>query len=178
MNNYITFLRKKIGDEVLGLILILLIVAIIFSSTNSQFLTSANFNSMAFQLPVLGLLTLAMLAPLLHAGLNLAIIYQANLCGLTLAWFLNIDGGVDASVFTFFIGVLAALIVGALTGLLMGLVIAYVGAHPILVSLAMMIFLRGLGVFLTSGGDISGFPEFMAPIGHGLIIGIPIPLII
>ena len=178
MNNYIKFLRKKIGDDVLGLLLILLIVTVLFSFTNSQFLTAANFNSMAFQLPVLGLLTLAMLAPLLHAGLNLAIIYQANLCGLTLAYFLNMDGGVDAGFITFFFGVLAALIVGAVTGLVMGLVIAYVGAHPILVSLAMMIFLRGLGVFLTSGGDISGFPEFMAPIGHGLIIGIPIPLII
>ena len=41
-----------------------------------------------------------------------------------------------------------------------------------------MIFLRGVGEFLTRGGDISGFPEFMAPIGHGLILGVPIPLII
>jgi len=178
MNDLIKLLRKKIGDEVLGLLVILLLVTILFSSLHPQFLAAANFNSMAFQLPVLGLLTLAMLAPLLSAGLNLAIIYQANLCGLTLAFFLNMDGGVDAGVTTFILGVGAALIVGAVSGLVMGLVIAYVGAHPILVSLAMMIFLRGLGVFLTSGGDISGFPEFMAPIGHGLIIGIPVPLII
>ena len=51
----------------------------------------------------------------------------------------------------------------------MGLVIAYIGAHPILVSLAMMIFLRGLGEFLTRGGDISGFPTFIQPIGHGSV---------
>ena len=44
----------------------------------------------------------------------------------------------------------------------MGVVIAYTGAHPILVSLSMMIFLRGLGEFLTRGGDISGFPTFVA----------------
>ena len=31
----------------------------------------------------------------------------------------------------------------------------------------MMIFLRGLGEFLTRGGDVSGFPPFVAPIGHG-----------
>ncbi len=60
----------------------------------------------------------------------------------------------------------------------MGLVIALVGAHPILVSLSMMIFLRGLGEFLTRGGDISGFPTFLEPIGHGLILGIPVPLIL
>ena len=60
----------------------------------------------------------------------------------------------------------------------MGLVIAYTGAHPILVSLSMMIFLRGLGEFLTRGGDISGFPDFIQPLGHGSVFGIPIPLLI
>jgi simple sugar transport system permease protein len=60
----------------------------------------------------------------------------------------------------------------------MGLVVAYVGAHPILVSLAMMMFLRGLGEFLTRGGDISGFPPFLATIGHGYIFGIPVPMIL
>ena len=42
----------------------------------------------------------------------------------------------------------------------------------------MMIFLRGLGEFLTRGGDISGFPDFIQPLGHGSILGIPIPLLI
>ena len=60
----------------------------------------------------------------------------------------------------------------------MGLVIAYTKAHPILVSLSMMIFLRGLGEFLTRGGDVSGFPAFLAPIGYGSILGIPVPLLI
>jgi simple sugar transport system permease protein len=60
----------------------------------------------------------------------------------------------------------------------MGLVIAYVGAHPILVSLAMMIFLRGLGEFLTRGGDISGFPPYLHRIGHGHILGMPVPMIL
>ena len=60
----------------------------------------------------------------------------------------------------------------------MGLIIAFTGAHPILVSLSMMIFLRGLGEYLTRGGDISGFPDFIAPLGHGIILGIPVPLLI
>ena len=63
MNDIIKLLRSKIGDDVLGLLVILLLVTILFSSVNSQFLTIANFSSMAFQLPVIGLLTLAMLAP-------------------------------------------------------------------------------------------------------------------
>ncbi len=42
----------------------------------------------------------------------------------------------------------------------------------------MMIFLRGLGEYLTRGGDISGFPDFVAVIGHGSLFGIPAPLIV
>jgi simple sugar transport system permease protein len=164
------------GD--LGLVGFLALVVIVFSLVTPQFLTFANFNSIAFQLPELGLLTLAMLMPIISGGFNLAIIYTANLSGLTLAWILNQNGGVHASMPVFLLGSVAAIGVGALSGSIMGVVIAYVGAHPILVSLAMMIFLRGLGEFLTKGGDISGFPDFLHGIGHGFILGIPVPLLI
>ena len=162
----------------LGLVGFLALVIAVFALATPQFVTFANFNSIAFQLPELGLLTLAMLMPIISGGFNLAIIYTANISGLTLAWTLNQNGGVDASMAVFVLGAAAAIGVGALSGAVMGAVIAYVGAHPILVSLAMMIFLRGLGEFLTKGGDISGFPEFLHGIGHGFILGIPVPLLL
>jgi len=165
-------------SETTALLVVLAAVVALFTAFVPRFLTLGNFGSIAFQLPALGLLTLAMLAPILSGGLNLAIVYTANLSGLTLAWVLLQAGGPDAGAGAFVLGSLAAIAVGALSGLVMGLVIAYVGAHPILVSLAMMIFLRGLGEFLTRGGDISGFPEFIGPIGHGSLLGVPIPLLI
>ncbi len=171
-------LKAQVGDEVLGLLGFLAVVILVFGILTPRFLTGANFGSIAFQLPELGLLTLAMLAPIVAGGLNLAIIYTANICGLTLAWVLKTQGGVDAGLGAFALGATAALGVGATAGLVMGLVIAYTGAHPILVSLSMMIFLRGLGEFLTRGGDISGFPDYLQPIGHGLVLGIPAPLLI
>jgi simple sugar transport system permease protein len=172
------WLDTELGPGVIGLVGFLLLVGMVFSLATPQFLTVANFGSMAFQLPELGLLTLAMLMPIISGGLNLAIIYTANISGLTLAWILNRNGGADAGVSVFLLGSAAAVAVGALSGCVMGLVIAYVGAHPILVSLAMMIFLRGLGEFLTRGGDISGFPDFLHGIGHGFILGIPVPMVI
>jgi simple sugar transport system permease protein len=178
MKGLYAWLDTELGSGVIGLVGFLLLVVTVFSLATPQFLTVANFGSMAFQLPELGLLTLAMLMPIISGGLNLAIIYTANISGLTLAWILNQNGGVDAGVPAFLLGSAAAVAVGALSGCIMGLVIAYVGAHPILVSLAMMIFLRGLGEFLTRGGDISGFPDFLHGFGHGFILGIPVPLVI
>jgi simple sugar transport system permease protein len=171
-------LEKTLGSGVFGLVGFLVLVVAAFSFAAPQFLTSANFDSIAFQLPELGLLTLAMLMPIISGGFNLAIIYTANISGLTLAWILNQNGGIHASVSMFVLGSAAAISVGALSGAVMGLVVAYIGAHPILVSLAMAIFLRGLGEFLTRGGDISGFPDFLHGIGHGFILNIPVPLIV
>ncbi len=168
----------KADPTVTGLLGFLALVIVFFSFASPQFLTVANLDSIAFQLPELGLLTLAMLMPIISGGFNLAVIYTANLSGLTLAWVLMQYGGVDAGVGAFLLGCAAAIAVGALSGCLMGLVIAYIGAHPILVSLAMMIFLRGLGEFLTRGGDISGFPPFLGTIGHGYLFGIPAPMIL
>ena len=44
---------------------------------------------MAFQLPELGILSLAMMVALLSGGLNLSIIATANLCALAMAWVLT-----------------------------------------------------------------------------------------
>ncbi|MEM1401032.1 MAG: ABC transporter permease [Pseudomonadota bacterium] len=170
--------NAALGPETLPLLAFAIFVFAAFSAATPLFLTGRNLSSMAFQMPALGLLTLAMLVPILSGGLNLAIIFQANLSGLMLAWTLIQFGGPDAGVGAFLLGSFLAICVGAASGAVMGAVVAYLGAHPILVSLAMMIFLRGLGEFLTRGGDISGFPEFLNGVGHGSLLSVPVPLII
>jgi len=178
MSVVIERLSRVFGRDVSGLLVLFALLVVAFGLTTPQFLSAANFDSIAFQLPELGLLTLAMLAPIVSGGINLAIIATANLSGLTLAWILNMNSGPQASVFAFIVGVGAALAVGGASGAAMGATIAYFGAHPILASLAMMIFLRGLGEFLTRGGDISGFPNFLGELGHGVILGVPVPMLV
>ncbi|WP_349538930.1 ABC transporter permease [Sagittula sp. NFXS13] len=164
--------------ENLSLLAMLALLVVVFSIASPRFLTGANLGSMGFQMPLLGLLTLAMLAPIVSGGLNLAIVYTANISGLALAWTIMQFGGAEAGIGAFVLGCALALFVGAIAGAAMGAVVAYVGAHPILVSLAMMIFLRGLGEFLTRGGDISGFPDYMRVLGHGSLWSVPVPLIL
>lgn len=171
-------IKNLIGPEIAGPLFALAAVMIVFGLASPRFFSSATFGSVAFQLPELGLLTLAMLLPVLTGGLNLAITFTANISGLVVAWVLRSLGGVEAGPEAFALGVALALAAGAASGLVMGLVIAFTRAHPILVSLSMMIFVRGLGEFLTRGGDISGFPNFVRVIGHGSLFGIPIPLLI
>jgi simple sugar transport system permease protein len=171
-------LASLMGADVVGLLALLLVVIFGFGITADGFLSISTFTSVAFQLPELGLLTLAMLMPIISGGFNLAITFTANLSGLAMAYVLQSHGGVDAGIDVFVSGVLAALATGAVTGWLMGTIIAYTGAHPILVSLSTMIFVRGLGEFLTRGGDISGVPRYVQAIGQGTVFGVPAPLLV
>ncbi|AOK20380.1 sugar ABC transporter permease [Burkholderia cepacia] len=165
-----------IPADVAGLLGFLALVVAAMSVASDQFLKGGTFVSIAFQLPELGLFTLAMLMPLISGGFNLAVTFTANIAGLAMAWVIQSHGGADAGVGTIALGMLAALATGAAAGWLMGAVIAHTGASPILVSLSAMIFLRGLGEFLTRGGDISGFPPLVRAMGNGLWLGVPVPL--
>jgi simple sugar transport system permease protein len=165
-----------VPPDVVGLLGFLAFVIAVMSFASDRFFSTSTFVSVAFQLPELGLFTLAMLMPLISGGFNLAVTFTANIAGLTMAWVLHSQGGADAGAGAIALGIAAALATGAAAGWLMGAIIARTGASPILVSLSMMIFLRGLGEFLTHGGDISGFPPFVREMGNGLLFGVPIPL--
>lgn len=178
MTSVIRKFNATFGPDMAGPVIAFIAVMLVFGLSADNFISMGTFGSVAFQLPELGLLTLAMLLPLLTGGINLSVTFAANLSGLAAAWVLQAHGGVDAPPSSFFFACLAVLAVGGAAGAMTGAAIAYTRAHPILVTLSMMIFLRGLGEFLTRGGDVSGFPSYMAPIGHGSIFGLPIPLLI
>lgn len=167
------------GDriELSAMVLFLIASIVLFGSLAPQFLSAGIFRSMAFQLPELGLLTLAMFIPIIAGGLNLAVTFTANICGLASAFFVKsfmMDAGITA--------LPVALVIGMGTGLLIGLatgaMVAYVGAHPILVTLGVMIFLRGVGELLTRGSDISGLPDSFRTLGHESVLDFPIPMLV
>lgn len=168
--------QPLVPADVAGLLGFLVIVIVAMSFASDRFFTASTFVSVAFQLPELGFFTLAMLMPLISGGFNLAVTFTANISGLAMAYVLHTHGGADAGALAILLGIAAALATGAASGWVMGAVIARTGASPILVSLSMMIFLRGLGEFLTRGGDISGFPPFVREMGNGVFLGVPIPL--
>ena len=87
--------------EVAGLAIVLVLVLVFFAVTTPRFLILGTFQSIAFQMPVLGLLTLAMLMPIVSGGFNLAVTFTANIAGLAMAWVLQGMGGPDAGMAAF-----------------------------------------------------------------------------
>jgi simple sugar transport system permease protein len=175
-------MRVGRGGPVMVLSLVLLALLLIFGLLlGDQLFSVGALQSMAFQLPELGILSLAMMVALLSGGLNLSIIATANLCALTMAYVLTRHApGAEGFMWGAWqaIAVLAGIAVATAIGVLNGAIIAYLGVSPILATLGTMTMCKGLSIGLTRGNVISGFPEPIVFLGNGTIGGVPVAMII
>jgi simple sugar transport system permease protein len=175
-------LNRKFSDTLILLLALIGIILLMVVLNGAPFFRARNIQSMAFQLPELGMLSLAMMVTMLTAGINLSIIASANLTSIIIALILSqyigpdMSGGVAVGIVVLAIG--AGLLVSIMIGLLNGFLIAYIDVSPILATLGTMILLNGVSIVLTKGYVISGFPPLIRFIGNGQILGIPMPMII
>lgn len=163
------------------LIVILICLTILFSIfLPGKVFTIGNFQSIAFQLPELSILAIAMMITMLSGGINLSIIATANASGIITATILTklITADSGNSFYILVIAILAGWAVAFLIGAINGFIIAYIGVSPILATLGMMTLLQGLNILYTKGYVISGFPPEILFIGNGTILGIPFALIV
>jgi len=177
-------MKRILRDEnLLGLFSLLLVICILFSILlPGSFLTLQTFTSIASQLPELGLFTLAMFIPMLSGGFNLNIIGTANLTSLLMAWlfisYIPADAGMMTQLVWLIIALVAAISLSVIIGAVTGALVTYIGAHPILVTLATMTVVNGIGISLTKGAALSGMPELVTLLGSASLLGIPVPMII
>ncbi len=163
------------------MLLMLALWAVFAIAIGDRFFSVNTLQSMAFQMPELGILSLAMMLALLSGGLNLSIIATANLTGLTIAFVLTryvpgSEGMAWAGLQV--LAIASGFAVAALVGLVNGFVIAYLGVSPILATLGTMTLCKGLAIGLTRGNVLSGFPEPIVFIGNGTVFGVPFALIV
>jgi simple sugar transport system permease protein len=177
-----TAARLRPSPVFLRLLTLLVVLLLLFAGLlGGKLFNGAAVRSMAFQLPELGVLSLAMMIPLLSGGLDLSIIATANLSALAAAYVFTHTGltGSVGAVFAWHVAaLLAAFCTAGMIGLLNGVVIAYLGVSPILATLGTMTMVKGIAVGLTHGGVIAGFPPFMVFIGNGSIFNVPVVVIV
>jgi simple sugar transport system permease protein len=178
LDRLIGTLRQGAGS-VAGLLALLLALAGFFSLVEpTTFPRGSTLQAMMFQLPELGLLSLAMAIPLISGGINLAIIATANQAGLLMAWILTAlmppDANGPALALWLGLALAAGLLLCVLVGLVTGLLVAVLGVHPILVTLGTMTLLHGFSIYLTRGRTLSGFPDALVAISNETVLGVPI----
>lgn len=162
-------------------IVLLFIILLLFVFFPGRVLTVNNFESMAFQLPELGILSLAIMITMLSGGINLSIIATANMAGIVSAFIMTrmiTESMTGSPIPIILLAILAGWLVSILIGIFNGVLIAYIGVSPILATLGTMTLVGGISILVTKGYVVSGFPEEYQYLGNGIFLGIPIPFLI
>ncbi len=176
-------IKIPMDNEIRVLSLILLCAIVLMSILSpDHFLRIETFQGMAFQLPELGLLSLAMMISMVTGGINLSIIATANISAITAALILKAwivpDIPASTDIWVVMFAVITALGVSMMVGLINGFLISVINISPIIATLGTMKLLQGLAFIITRGYVISGMPDYIRYIGNGKLVGIPMPLII
>jgi simple sugar transport system permease protein len=174
--------RPRKGQQFSLVITLVLVYAFMAIMNGSKFLSLYNLSSMAYQLPLIGLLSIGMMISELSGGINLSIIANANFNGIIISLVLNaLAGGNMAAANGFYIcvAVLAGFLSSAFIGTINGLLITRLNIPAILATLGTMTLFQGINLVLTKGYTISNFPPALLFIGNGTIAGIiPVPIIV
>jgi simple sugar transport system permease protein len=172
------FYRRN--TDTIRLLFITIVIFITMSSLSSRFLRPNNFLSMGFQIPELGLYSIAMMLVMITGGRDLSIVGIGNLSCIVAALIMRdgyaagLAGG--AMIANILLGVMAALLVGVVCGLFNGIIVAFTGLPSMLVTMATSYIFTGIGVVLTNGEAISKvYPEYVY-FGNNSALGLPIPL--
>jgi simple sugar transport system permease protein len=171
-------LRSGLPGGHAGLIALLAALLAGFAAFVPNFATIGTLQSFMFQLPLLGLLSLAMVVPLITGGLNLAIIATTNQCALLMVWIMQTalpaGAGGAATIPVIALALAAGLALCLVIGLLTGGLVAYTGVHPILVTLGTKSLIDGVSIFLTRGKVLSGVPDAVVAAGNATLLGVPV----
>lgn len=174
-------------DRVFSLLLrnliwiLLAAVIVFFSLTTSSFLTVPNFINILFNASVLGILVIGQTFTLLTGNFDLSLESTLGLCGLLGIWLITAAGtpyygsGLMLSVW---LAVPLLLAVGALIGLINGWLITAMKMNNFVVTLAMLIIVRGVTLVLNNGQTAYSISETYNWIGLGKMGLLPVPVVL
>jgi simple sugar transport system permease protein len=154
---------------------------LVFSYFSSDiFFTPENFLSMAYQVPEIAILSIAVMLSMLTGGIDLSIVGISNASALIASYIMTQKMSEEGAISNSWI--LIACLVGILMGLLCGainsILIAILNVTPILATLATMTLFNGIAIGITNGVSVSGLPEEFMRIGNGTFFGVPSPFVL
>ncbi len=174
-------LRRYIPILLDNLIWILLLgVVVLFSLLTDRFLTTTNIFNILVHGAVLGIAAIALSFTLLTGNFDLSIESTIGFTALVGAWLVAPAGGIahgSGLNVNPFIAVLLMLIVGLGIGWINGTLITRAKMNNFIVTLAMLIILRGIMLGFTQGQTIAKLPATFKSLGHDAVGPIPISVI-
>jgi ribose transport system permease protein len=153
-----------------GLILVIVVLVVGFGIAKPFFFDSANLVNVLLQAAVVGILALGQTYVLLTGGIDLSI-------GSTVA-VTAVCSGLFAHSMPPVLAIVLALVVGALCGLVNGVLITVTKITPFIVTLGTMSIYAGLALIIAGGQAVYGIPTGFQNALAGAVGSIPIPVVL
>jgi ribose/xylose/arabinose/galactoside ABC-type transport system permease subunit len=154
-----------------GMVVAFVLLIAVLSFLSDSFLTISNLLNVTRQVSINAILAAGMTFVILTAGIDLSVGSLLALSGAIMA-------GLLASGKPLLAGIGAGLALGALVGLVNGLVITRGKVQPFIATLGMLTIARGVTLVYTDGRPITGLPEAFVWLGAGEVLRIPVPILI
>ena len=154
----------------IGLPLAVFGLIVIFGSSSDVFLSIQNFRNIGLQAAALAAVSFGQTAVILTAGLDLsvgAIVALVSVCSAMAM----LDFGIPAAMV---VGLLAGLGVG----LVNGLIVTKLKVFPFIATLAMMSFASGLALNLSGGTPVTGLSVKFSDVAYEDFLGLPVPVVV
>ncbi|WP_433754452.1 ABC transporter permease [Nocardia sp. CA-135398] len=146
---------------------------------NTNFVSTANLTNVLSTMSGISLLVLAEVLVLVVGRMDLSLESTFGLAPGVAIWVTM--GTTEVGAITWaspWMTIPIALLVGAAVGVVNGLLIVRFGLNGFIVTLAMLIALRGLLTFLTSGFTLTKIPDSVEWLGNARVLGLPVNVII
>lgn len=153
-----------------GTLLVLLLIVVVLSIAEPNFLSLRNFTNILVQVSTTGIISFGMTMVIITGGIDLSPGSTLAFAGMTVAIFASAGNNVAA--------VCSGIGIALLCGVINGGVIALTGIPPFIMTLGMQLMARGAANIVTGGFPITNLNDSFRQIGGGSIGILPIPILI
>jgi len=149
-----------------GIVIAFLAIVVLFAALNPNFLSPTNLTNIVLQYSYILILAIGMVMIIVAGQIDLSVGSVVALTGAVSAVVVIRQG------MPWYVGVLAALVVGLLVGVWQGFWVAYVGIPGFIVTLAGMLLFRGLTFLVLDNKSLSPFGGTYYDIANGFLNGL------
>ncbi|WP_429925599.1 ABC transporter permease (plasmid) [Agrobacterium vitis] len=166
-----TFRRFSVSLRDAGTLIGLIVIMAVFAALVPGFLSERNLTNILQQSSINACLALGMTLVIISGGIDLSVGPTAAIAAVMTATLLL--GGTPIP-----LAILAGLGVGAVCGFINGVIVAYIGLQPFIVTLGTLSTYRAIALIFTGGNPVLGIPPGFRALFNGTLIGLPIPVLI
>lgn len=157
---------QKLLAGSLGTFCLLAILLFVFACLSNLFFTSSNLTNLLVQSGTNAIIAVGMTFVIISGNIDISV-------GSILAMSSCVGARIMVNTGNPLLGAVAALAVGIVLGTVNGLLVAYLGFQPFIVTLSTMWLFRGMAYLYTNGIAIVGMPDSFVRIGRGSMLSIP-----